>query len=305
MELPGAGAEAGAEAGGVELRILDTGADLEMVSSDSEAIEFMRISHGICSDYDGYSVITDPDRCTEAGGASFSWNPGRALDTTSSSRQAGCYYKVSSYALWFNDDITSGVPSDSARQHICEKTTPAQEFKKIGKKEEASQKAEIEKIGVTQDEQAEAPTPPLTEWDLVIDGHKCTEQVFRKSYIGVYDCEQLAIQRNHSFYQYHAGKGKCVTEKACLNPIEAVGWAVYRDNELWPLKETSQSCTGKAKNKKKAATQMECQQAALDRPVSPATFYTWNAEKKQCRVSTGCTNKPAGENFATYRNPHA
>jgi len=172
-----------------------------------------------------------------------------------------------------------------------------------------------------------APTLPPAAWDLVFDGYKCTGQVFGTSAskelqgkprpseqtteASQYSCEQLAIQRQHAFYQYHAGKGLCVTEESCFNrdPIVAPGWAVYRDDNLWPLKERSQSCSNKRKNIRDVSSQMECQQAALDRvkpntnEADPATYYTWSAFAQKCRVSKKCKNKPERASFATYEIP--
>merc|ERR1712194_1484 len=65
-----------------------------------------------------------------------------------------------------------------------------------------------------------------------------------------YDCEQLAIGKDHPFYQYHAGKGLCVTVAACYDrqPIAAPGWAIYRDDDLWPVKATFESCSDKKRD---------------------------------------------------------
>jgi len=157
-----------------------------------------------------------------------------------------------------------------------------------------------------------APTPPAAEWDLILEGFKCTGQIFGTyAQCSQFDCEQLAIQRQHPFYQYQARKGICVTEESCFtgSRIEALGWAIYRDDNLWPLKAQSQSCSSKRKDIRIAASQMACQQAALDRVkpgtnvADPATYYTWNAYSKKCRVSKKCNNKTEKDNFATYQNP--
>jgi len=162
----------------------------------------------------------------------------------------------------------------------------------------------------------------------VFDGQKCSGQTFAEgsskhhhtpahrqsaqtTEASQYDCEQLAFTRQHAFYQYHAGKGLCATEDGCFSrsPIEALGWAVYRNDKMWPLKASSQSCSNKKKDIRIAASQMACQQAALDRVkpgtnvADPATYYTWNAYSKKCRVSKKCNNKTEKDNFATYQNP--
>jgi len=155
-----------------------------------------------------------------------------------------------------------------------------------------------------------APTYPPAEWDLVWEGSKCTGQKKDQTIeVSQYHCEQLAIQGQHAFYQYHARKGLCVTLETCFNkhlPIVAQGWSVYRENDLWPLKETAQSCSSKRKDNRDASSQMECQQAAEDRVnpntnlPDPASFYTWNSFAKKCSVSKKCKNKPEKANFATY-----
>jgi len=165
-----------------------------------------------------------------------------------------------------------------------------------------------------------APTPaPAAIWGLALDGYKCSGQVFgndgtseQTTEASQYDCEQLAIQRQHPFYQYHAGKGLCVSDSSCLNPVEAtaltgLAWAVYSDIELWPLKQMSESCTNKARDIRIAASQRECQQAALDRlnkqnQPDPAHFYTWHAAKQICRISKRCKNNPASPRHGTYSN---
>jgi len=149
-----------------------------------------------------------------------------------------------------------------------------------------------------------APTPPPAEWASRGPNSwekKCIGQVFTQSIVAYqYDCEQLAIQRDHPYYQYHAGKGLCVTVVACPpgERIDAEGYAIYRDPLLWPLKKMSQSCTGKTKSIRIAKTQMECQQEAA---LQNWKFYTWNAYLKKCRVSKKCLNKPAADNFGTYK----
>jgi len=162
------------------------------------------------------------------------------------------------------------------------------------------------------------PLVPTPEWDLILDGYKCTGQAFGTSTQSMqtteasqYDCEQLSIQRQHAFYQFrrYPTHGDCVTAETCFDPIVARPWAVYRNDVLWPLKERSQSCSNKAKDIRIASSQMECQRAAMDRvnpntnAADPATYYTWNAVAKKCQVSKKCKSKPHTANFATFQMP--